>query len=146
MYPQVVFDGPLHQSITSPTDDDLRRIVYETDDAYWLAGSGEGELVFRIDGSTAYLGLKKLRPLGFRLFYSSGPNSDMLVALSGESLDETVDVFSGGSTYREPVAFFFDEDATLAIIQDFCTTGRPPANAMWRRWVDLDWPGRFDEE
>ena len=48
---------------------DLNRLLLESDDDYWEAGSGEVELQFSNEELQSFLGLKRVPDSWFRFFY-----------------------------------------------------------------------------
>ena len=132
----VVYDGPIHQSIQSPSDAEIEELVFNTDQDYWLYGSGEGEI--RIDAKGVYLGLKKLMPYGMRLLFKDSSDDPLMVAVSSDDFSELVSVFSGGEYTDEPVSHFIALEVACRAITQFCHTGSRPANVEWREWTNFE--------
>ena len=148
MTASVHYWGPMRQKLVSPTEDDIRTLLFETPEAYWQDGSCNGTFFFKSDGIESELSLSLTDPYGFRITHVFLPKRDMHVCVSSPSFDELTSVLIGGSFTALPVALFVPREDAFRVVVEFCNTGKRSSTVDWARWHDLEWedPGDFDDE
>ena len=132
----IVYDGPIHQMIENPTEAQLKELVFDTDDEYWLAGSGDATITVESNLSRTHLGLKKVSPHGIRLLYK-GSDGQLLVSVGHGKMEETIMVFSGGEYNEEMQVCFIELDAAYRGILEYCANGECPDSIEWVPWETM---------
>jgi hypothetical protein len=142
MSPPLWYCGPVNDDIFNPSLEDLRRVIFDTEESYWQVGSGDSGL----HNMTAERVLLGGHP-SLEFFLAPSCGFTFTFISQGEWWlpfnksvpgDPVVTHYVGGDPLRRPRACFVSREVAWEIVQEFVRTRSLPTLGHWVRSSELD--------
>lgn len=132
-----IYNGPVGEAVCNPSDDFMKKVIFETDASHWQLGSGDS--CIELEGGQERLIFFYDEPYGF--FVMRHP--DYLVTCDTDVKIETVIHKVGGEPMQVPTCSYVKRELAYEIIHAFMQTGQIPDFVEWVDLYDIDFEYEF---
>jgi hypothetical protein len=126
----VTFYGPLGDIIEDDLDQ-IRALVLQAGEEYWLAGSGTGLILLGAIGSCPSIVMMVKAPHGAVLVLDLD-DYEYYSCRADDSTHESVRIWVGGEPEEIPLQCFVPREQAWKAIEEFVATGRRPTGVGWK--------------